>query len=116
MTILTFAVDVCLTVAEFVFLQLEKGGEPVPYLQKGTVFLLSTVDVAREKAEHIQRHEDQLKDPEDDALEKDINQQQDEVDPEQSAVELVIAVSAIHEANDAIDKTGFLHDTSFLVR
>ena len=86
MTILTFAVDVCLSVADFVFLQLEKAGDSVPYLQKGTVFLLSAVDIAGEKAEHIENNQEQLKDPQYGAFENNIGQQQDKIDPEQGAI------------------------------
>jgi hypothetical protein len=113
---LTFAVYVGLSVAEFVPLHFEKSRELAPHLQKGAVFLLTPIDVAGKKAEHIERDQDQLKDPKHDAFEKNIDQQYDEIDPEQGTVELVVAVSSIHEANKAIGKFCFLHDISLLVR
>ena len=113
---LTFAVYVGLSVAEFIPLQLEKAGDLIPHLQKGAVFLLTPIDVAGEKAKHIKRDQDQLNDPDHDAFQKNVDQQQNKIDPEQGAVQFVVAVAAIHEANKAVGKACFLHDISLLVR
>ena len=107
LTMLTFAVDMRFAVAKFVPLQLEKAGEFVPYLQKFAVLRLTAIDVAGEKAEEIERDEEQLDHPEDDAFEKYIDQQQNKIDPENAHVELIVAVSPVHEADDLIGEFGF---------
>ena len=101
---LTLAVYMRLAVAKFVFLQLEKAGEFVPYLQKGAVLLLAAVDGPGEKAEEIECHEQQLKDPQHDALEKYVDQQDHKIDPEERLIQLVIAVPPVHKADHFILK------------
>jgi hypothetical protein len=111
-----FAIDMGLAVAEFVFLQLEKAAEFVPHLQKFAILRLTAIDVAGEKAEEIQRDDEQLNHPKNDAFEKYIDQQQDKIDPEDGTVEFVVAVSAVHEADDLIGEFVFRREPTLEVK
>ena len=104
------AVDMRFTVAEFVLLHFKRAREFVPNLQKGAIFLLSAINIAGEKTEHIKRDQDQLQDPKDPAFEKETNDQKRKIDPKDCLVELVIAVSPVHKANEFIRKFAFLHE------
>ena len=105
-----FAVDMGLAVADLIALQLEITADLIPYFQKGAVFLLSAVDIAGEKAEHIKGNKNQLQDPKDPTFEEETDDYKRKIDPKECLVELVIAVSAVHEANELICKFAFLHE------
>lgn len=107
---LAFAVNMGFSVSEFVLLQFKVSADFVPNLQKGAVFLLAAVDIAGEKTEHIKGNKNQLQDPKDPTFEEETDDYKRKIDPKECLVELVIAVSAVHEANELICKFAFLHE------
>ena len=68
---------------------------------------MSAVEVAGEKAEHIQRDENQLDHPQNDTAQKEIEKQQDKIEPKKELIEFIIAIAAVHKADEPIREFGF---------
>ena len=75
------AVDVGLTVAEFILLQFEKTGKFIPNFQKSAILRLSAVKIFGEGAEKVEHEEDQLNARQNDAPEKYIDDKQGKISP-----------------------------------
>ena len=92
------AKNVCFTMTEAIFLQLEPASDAREKACKGLVFALTLVNIFGEESEHRIRKQHKLRQGDPDAAHKEVDHHQSDRRQHQDVVKLIDSITPVHQS------------------